>query len=74
MTKTVDYGGVSFRARTAYPRGRKASKAPCRALISPINPETGDVITKRQLFGVESDCPVDKPVYGANPADIEEHH
>lgn len=74
MTKTIEYGGVSFRVRTAYPRGRKASKAPCRALISPINPETGDVITKRQLFGVESDCPVDKPVYGANPADIEEHH
>lgn len=74
MTKTVDYGGVSFRVRTAYPRGRKASKAPCRALISPINPETGEVITKRQLFSSESDCPVDKPVYGVNPADIEEHH
>ena len=66
MTKTVDYGGVSFRVRTAYPRGRKASKAPCRALISPINPETGEVI-QAPAFASESDCPVDKPCLRSKP-------
>lgn len=73
MTKQIEYHGIHFYLNFSYPKGLKASKAPCRALVTPLDPETGKKITKRRLYEKDSDQPVDKPLYGKNPADIEKH-
>lgn len=73
MTKQIEYRGTYFSLNFSYPTGRKASKVPCRALVTPLDLQTGKKITKRQLYGKDSDQPVDKPLYGKNPNDIEKH-
>lgn len=71
---TVSFNGINFAVRFSYPSALKNSPTPCRALVTPISPETGRLLTKRQLSGKESDCIVDRPVYGKSPEDILKNH
>lgn len=71
---TVSLNGIDFAVRFSYPNAIKNSPTPCRALVTPISPETGRLLTKRQLSGKESDCIVDRPVYGKSPEDIQKNH
>ena len=70
----VSFNGIDFAVRFSYPSALKNSPTPCRALVTPISPETGRLLTKRQLSGKESDCIVDRPVYGKSPEDIRKNH
>lgn len=71
---TVSLNGIDFAVRFSYPNSIKNSPTPCRALVTPISPKTGRLLTKRQLSGKESDCIVDRPVYGKSPEDILKNH
>lgn len=71
---TVSLNGIDFAVRFSYPNAIKNSPTPCRALVTPISPETGRLLTNRQLSGKESDCIVDRPVYGKSPEDIRKNH
>lgn len=71
MTKTIEYNGTHFYLNFSFPKDRQGSTMPCRALVTPLNPETGKKITKRQLYGKDSDYPINKALYGKNPTDIE---
>lgn len=71
---TVSLNGIDFAVRFSCPNVIKNSPTPCRALVTPISPETGRLLTKRQLSGRESDCIVDRPVYGKSPEDILKKH
>lgn len=71
---TVSLNGIDFAVRFSYPNSIKNSPTPCRALVTPISPKTGRLLTKRQLSGKESDCIVDRPVYGKSPEDTLKNH
>lgn len=73
MIKIITIGGVNFFVSFCYPRGRKGSSRPCRALITPLD-EQMKKITKRQLYDKSSDEPVNRPVYGQTPENIEQYH
>lgn len=68
--KEFSYQGVDFRICYAYPSADKHKDAPCRGRINPLDPMTGKCLTKRQLFGKDSDSPVNHIVHGKDPWDI----
>ena len=70
MVKIIEVNGVFFAVRFSYPKGRKNSKHPCRALITPLD-ENMRMITKRELFGKTSSEPVNRTAYGKNPKEME---
>ena len=70
MVKIIEVNGVLFAVRFSYPKGRKNSKHPCRALITPLD-ENMRMITKRELFGKTSSEPVNRTAYGKNPKEME---
>lgn len=70
MVKIIEVNGVFFAVRFSYPKGRKNSKHPCRALITPLD-ENMRMITKRELFGKNSSAPVNRTAYGKNPKEME---
>lgn len=72
MTKIIEYSGVKFRVSFCYPKNLKDTKYPCRALVTPLD-ENERKITKRQLYGKDSDEPVNRFVSGLNPEDIEKN-
>ena len=72
MTKIIEYSGVKFRVSFCYPKNIKDTKYPCRALVTPLD-ENERKITKRQLYGKDSDEPVNRFVSGLNPEDIEKN-
>lgn len=74
MSKTISYEGINFAVRFSYPSNIKKSPTPCRGLVTPISPESGRLITKRQLQCKESDTSIDRPVYGKSPKDIIDNH
>lgn len=70
MKNAIEYKGIYFDVHFASPSARKRSDSPCRALITPLDPESGGKITKRQLYDKDSDQPVNKVLYGRTPQDI----
>ena len=57
--------GVSFSIRySAY------GKAQTRALVTPLDPRNGKRLTKRQLYGTDSDYPVEATLYGTTREEI----
>ena len=75
MAKTsiriITYENVNFSVRYSFPSALAGKQMPCRGLVTPISPDNGQLITKKQLGRSESETIVDRPVYGKNPADIE---
>lgn len=65
-----EYGGIVFHCKFSNPSAYKKSKKPCRALVTPHDPKSGKLLTKRQLYGTDSDEPVNYCVRGASPEDI----
>lgn len=62
--------GVDFRKCYTYPAADKHKDMPCRGRINPLDPMTGKCLTKRQLYGKDSDSPVNHIVHGKDPWDI----
>ena len=62
--------GVDFRMCYTYPAADKHKDMPCRGRINPLDPMTGKCLTKRQLFGKDSDAPVNHIVHGKDPWDV----
>lgn len=67
--KVYEMDCIPFHVRFSNPKSYKKSKTPVRALITPLDAH-GKKITKRQLFGIDSDYPVEKPVRGKSKQDI----
>lgn len=61
---------VSFRIDYSWPTADAHKTAPCRARISPLNRMTGKPLTKRELYGKDSDQPVNYTIHGKDPSDI----
>lgn len=62
--------GVDFRMCYTYPAADKHKDMPCRGRINPLDPMTGKCLTKRQLYGKDSDAPVNHIVHGKDPWDV----
>lgn len=62
--------GVDFRMCYTYPAADKHKDAPCRGRINPLDLMTGKCLTKRQLYGKDSDAPVNHIVHGKDPWDV----
>ena len=71
--KEFTYQGTNFALHYSMPSARRHTAAPCRGSFDPLDPMTGKPLTKRQLYGKDSDAPVHYTVYGKNPQDIWEH-
>ena len=69
-----EYQGVFFHIRYEWPAAIRHKAAPCRGCIDPLDPMTGKKLTKRQVYGKDSDCPVRYRVYGKDPQDIWDNH
>ena len=67
----LEYGKNAFYCKYSKPSAYRNSSMPCRALITPRDPRTGKLVTKRQLYGTDSDEPVNYCVRGKSPAQIE---
>ncbi len=63
------FGNILFHIRFSNPQNYKKSNTPVRALITPIDLQ-GNEISKRQLYGTDSNRPVEKPVRGKSKSDI----
>lgn len=48
--------GVDFSMCYTYPAADKHKDMPCRGRINPLDPMTGKCLTKRQLYGKDSDA------------------
>lgn len=72
-SNNFSYQGVIFRVVFSHPQNRTSSKEPCRALVTPRNPQTGELVTKAQLYGGSSDQPVNCSLYGKDEQDIYTH-
>lgn len=57
--------GIHFVIRYA-----RYQKTQTRALLTPLDPRNGQPITKRQLYGVDSDRPVEATLYGSTRDNI----
>lgn len=66
----VKIGDTYFTLTYAHPKTLKDTSTPCRALVNILAPESGKPMTKRQVTGADSDHPLDKPLYGADPEQI----
>lgn len=62
--------GVDFRMCYTYPAADKHKDMPCRGRINPLDPMTGKCLTKRQLYGKDSDAPVNHILHGKDPWDV----
>lgn len=62
--------GVDFRMCYTYPAADKHKDMPCRGRINPLDPMTGKCLTKRKLYGKDSDSPVNHIVHGKDPWDV----
>lgn len=71
--KECEHKGVSFKYNISWPKSRESMSEPCRALVTPRNPLTGKLISKSQLYGGNSQYPVDLPVYGVDEQDIRDN-
>lgn len=69
-----EYQGVFFHIRYEWPAAIRHKAAPCRGCIDPLDPMTGKKLTKRQVYGKDSDCPVRYRVCGKDPQDIWDNH
>lgn len=65
-----EFQGVFFRIHYEWPASMHHKTAPCRGCIDPLDPMTGKKLTKRQVYGKDSDCLVRYRVYGKDPQDI----
>lgn len=74
MKNVIQVSDVFFSVTFTMLPPSKSSKNPCRALLNPLDEQTGNPITKRQLYDKDSDYPINKTVYGKNPKDILENH
>lgn len=61
---------VSFRIGYSWPAADAHKAAPCRARVNPLNRMTGRPLTKRELYGKDSDQPVNYTIHGKDPSDI----
>lgn len=68
--KEFSYQGVNFCIDYSNPSSNKHKSNPCRGRITPRDPLTGKRLTKRQLFGKDSDQPVNHIVHGKDSWDI----
>ena len=68
--KAFSHQGVDFRIRYAHPSADKHKAAPCRGCINPLDPMAGKCLTKRQLYGKDSNEPVNHIVHGKDPWDV----
>ena len=68
--KEFSYQGVDFHIGYAKPAADKHKSDPCRGRINPLDPMTGKCLTKRQLYGKDSDSPVNHIVHGKDPWDV----
>ncbi|MEG2394330.1 MAG: hypothetical protein RSC36_04805, partial [Ruthenibacterium sp.] len=69
-TKEYSAGDVKFVIAYAKPAAIRDKRECCRAKINVIDEKTGKTLTKRDLYGSDSDYPVDRTVYGKSPQDI----
>lgn len=68
--KEFSYQGVDFHIGYAKPAADKHKSDPCRGRINPLDPMTGKCLTKRQLYGTDSNEPVNHIVHGKDPWDV----
>ena len=58
MAKTniriITYENVNFSVRYSFPSALAGKQMPCRGLVTPISPDNGQLITKKQLGRSES--------------------
>lgn len=72
--KDFSYQGANFVLRYSWPSARRHTATPCRGYVDPLDPMTGKPLSKRQVYGKDSDEPVHYTVYGKDPQDIWDHH
>ena len=61
---------ADFRLHYSWPKALANTAMPCRGCIDPLHPLTGAPLTKRELYGVDSDYPVHYTIYGKNAWDV----